>query len=158
MRILFYIISLVFLVLSLSGCDLDDSKMRTASLTSPNSQDVRDFTNWGSSDSVQAFNGVQVIAQNQGKTLLMTCPTNYVLLIQSNVANSSEVTKRCDAQGGCEAIVVEAVIDGSTSEWLSGNETFDPGDIAGTANNLNEDGVYASGITCVKKDDFSKWS
>ncbi|AIT09586.1 hypothetical protein LO80_06165 [Candidatus Francisella endociliophora] len=159
MKTTLYLISLAFLIIGLASCDPDDGKMRTATLTSPNSKDARTFANWGSSSvSVQTFNGVQVIAQNTGTTLLMTCPTDYTLLIQQNVANGSEVLKTCNTTGGCgEAIVVEAGIISGVSGWTSAKQSFNQTDQAGTANNVSSGGDYATGITCVKKADYSKW-
>lgn len=161
MKNIFFIGSLVCFTILLTACDPDEGKLRTASLTSPNSQDARTFNGWLSSgSSVQVFNGIQVVTQNSGKQTLITCLGDEVQLIQKSVANGSEATKRCNVAGGCSATAVIAEFDSSskTGQWVTKKETIAQNDEAGTANNINEGTEYVSGATCVKKSDLSKWS
>lgn len=161
MKNIFFISSLASFTVLLSACNPDEGKLRTASLTSPNSKDARTFVGWtDSSVSVQTFNGVQVVTQDSGKKTLITCLGDDVQLIQKDVANGSQVTKRCNVAGGCSATIVEvAFYSGSNSgAWTSTKTTVPQNIEAGTANNMNVAGVYTSGATCVKKEDLTKWS
>ncbi|QIW09156.1 hypothetical protein [Francisella sp. LA112445] len=145
----------------LASCTPHNGGLKSSTtVVSPNSTSLVDYGGWPIGpggrlpqaifDNSIAFDQIS----SAPPTFKVTCPDGQVLLIQKDLANGSSATKKCQREGGCSYVGIEAYNPGSNQKNITDNNE--------TAPNQQELTVYNnsanySGVVCIPKNQYADW-